>query len=79
MRELLEFIGQQPFSHRFYLAGGTALALQIGHRQSVDLDFFSETDEVSPQTQTVTTQACHFDRREKSLVSNFYLAGRQKK
>lgn len=25
----------------YYLAGGTALALQIGHRISVDLDFFS--------------------------------------
>lgn len=25
----------------FYLAGGTALALQIGHRKSIDLDFFS--------------------------------------
>lgn len=24
----------------FYLAGGTALALQIGHRKSIDLDFF---------------------------------------
>lgn len=32
------------FSHftKFYLAGGTALALQIGHRVSVDFDFFSE-------------------------------------
>lgn len=30
------------FSHfeDFYLAGGTALALQIGHRRSVDFDFF---------------------------------------
>lgn len=27
---------------RWYLAGGTALALQTGHRQSVDLDFFTE-------------------------------------
>lgn len=26
----------------FYLAGGTALALQIGHRMSVDFDLFSE-------------------------------------
>lgn len=26
----------------FYLPGGTALALQIGHRDSVDFDFFSE-------------------------------------
>jgi hypothetical protein len=25
----------------FYLAGGTALALQIGHRMSVDFDFFT--------------------------------------
>ncbi len=26
----------------FYLAGGTALALQIGHRMSIDFDFFSK-------------------------------------
>lgn len=26
---------------KFALAGGTSLALQIGHRQSIDLDFFS--------------------------------------
>ena len=26
---------------RFYLAGGTGLALQMGHRLSLDLDFFS--------------------------------------
>lgn len=28
----------------FYLAGGTALSLQLGHRKSVDFDFFSEND-----------------------------------
>ena len=28
---------------RFYLAGGTGLALQFGHRRSDDLDFFSAT------------------------------------
>ena len=28
----------------FYLAGGTALALQIGHRVSVDFDLFCEGD-----------------------------------
>ena len=28
----------------FYLAGGTALALELGHRISVDLDFFSRTN-----------------------------------
>ena len=28
----------------FYLAGGTALALEFGHRISIDLDFFSRSD-----------------------------------
>ena len=28
LRELLIEIGQEPFSRRFYLAGGTALALR---------------------------------------------------
>jgi hypothetical protein len=28
----------------FYLAGGTGLALQIGHRVSVDFDFFCDTE-----------------------------------
>jgi len=32
------------FKRDFYLAGGTALALQIGHRVSVDFDFFTEKD-----------------------------------
>ncbi len=27
---------------KFYLAGGTAIALQFGHRKSIDLDFFSQ-------------------------------------
>ena len=31
-----------PFISEFYLAGGTGLALHLGHRFSVDLDFFSE-------------------------------------
>src|SRR3990167_5009838 len=26
---------------KWYLAGGTALALQVGHRKSLDLDFFT--------------------------------------
>lgn len=31
----------QKFSPDFYLAGGTALALQYGHRRSIDFDLFS--------------------------------------
>src|SRR3989344_7732678 len=29
---------------RFYLAGGTAVALYLGHRDSVDFDFFTTKD-----------------------------------
>ncbi|MCL4868563.1 MAG: nucleotidyl transferase AbiEii/AbiGii toxin family protein [Anaerolineae bacterium] len=46
LRDLLLEIGQQPFAQRFYLAGGTGLALQIGHRMSNDLDFFSSEDDL---------------------------------
>jgi hypothetical protein len=37
---LLKEIMAIPELSGFNLAGGTALALQIGHRKSVDLDFF---------------------------------------
>ena len=50
LRELLCFIGQCAFVERFYLAGGTALALRLGHRQSIDLDFFSNVDTVTRPT-----------------------------
>jgi hypothetical protein len=33
-------LGQLPAVAPFYLAGGSAVALHLGHRQSVDLDFF---------------------------------------
>ncbi len=38
--ELLKKIMEKPAFNGYYLAGGTSLALQIGHRISVDLDFF---------------------------------------
>lgn len=50
MQRLFIHIGEQPFSRRFYLAGGTALSLQIGHRRSIDFDFFSATDEVDEKS-----------------------------
>lgn len=41
-RAFLECIKLPLFQkNEWYLAGGTALALQVGHRQSVDLDFFT--------------------------------------
>jgi|GEM_PF-2376637 len=42
--ELIKIINNvsPDFLNRFYLSGGTALSLQIGHRKSEDLDFFSQ-------------------------------------
>lgn len=28
----------------FYLVGGTALSLRIGHRESIDIDLFNSSD-----------------------------------
>jgi len=38
---LLHRIQQDAFFNDFFLVGGTALSLQIDHRLSIDLDFFS--------------------------------------
>jgi hypothetical protein len=40
-RQGLAYLRHQAFVGDFYLAGGTALALQMGHRISTDLDWFS--------------------------------------
>jgi predicted nucleotidyltransferase component of viral defense system len=41
-RDILPFLAN--FKEEFYLAGGTALALQLGHRDSIDFDFFKKGD-----------------------------------
>ena len=56
-KKALDFLSKEEWLKKsnWYLAGGTALALQAGHRKSVDLDFFSEDR--------------NFD--EKKLLANF--------
>jgi len=46
IRHIWPTLARQPFIGQFYLAGGTALALRLGHRRSVDLDFFPIDREV---------------------------------
>jgi hypothetical protein len=41
LKELLGQLMQVPALHAFRLVGGTNLALQLGHRQSVDIDLFA--------------------------------------
>jgi hypothetical protein len=40
--ELLPFITE--FRHKYYLVGGTAISLHIGHRRSIDFDLFTNGD-----------------------------------
>lgn len=42
--ELLKTLSSKKYLNSFFLVGGTALALQIGHRLSIDLDFFTNAD-----------------------------------
>jgi predicted nucleotidyltransferase component of viral defense system len=46
MRLVLKEFSQSTIAKSFYLAGGTALSLQIGHRLSADLDFFSPSEDI---------------------------------
>lgn len=41
-QSLFDTLSGQDWIRLFYLAGGTSLALQIGHRRSIDFDFFTE-------------------------------------
>lgn len=38
--------------HQLYLAGGTALALQLGHRRSYDFDFFTQAEKIGESIHT---------------------------
>lgn len=64
--ELIQQIQADPFFESFVMVGGTALALQIGHRISVDIDFFTrksfdirETLEYLEQQYNFQTQYSH--------------------
>jgi hypothetical protein len=39
--DVLGLLGEQMATWGFYLAGGTALAIYLKHRRSVDLDWFT--------------------------------------
>lgn len=41
-KKVLADLAKIDWTKNFYMAGGTACALQLGHRRSIDLDFFSD-------------------------------------
>jgi len=46
-KQSLAILGKSGILSHAYLAGGTALALQIWHRYSYDFDFFTPNDKTS--------------------------------
>lgn len=69
-RALLPALGS--FKKDFYLAGGTALALQIGHRTSIDFDFFTEknfdTEELYEHIHEVLGEAVRTQESQNTLA-----------
>lgn len=43
-KKLFDIFSNSEFISNYYLAGGTSLAFQIGHRMSEDFDFFTSQD-----------------------------------
>jgi hypothetical protein len=74
---LQEFAEKRPdFMSVFYLSGGTALSLQLGHRESEDLDFFNQQ---SFQPEKIEQQLLSFGKLSDTELAkgtlNTYLAG----
>ncbi|MCX6791109.1 MAG: nucleotidyl transferase AbiEii/AbiGii toxin family protein [Candidatus Gribaldobacteria bacterium] len=70
----LAILGESKLLDTAYLAGGTALALQLGHRISVDFDFFTKKEFNEQET---TEQLANLpepfklDRKEKNTILGF--------
>ncbi|MBN1415504.1 MAG: nucleotidyl transferase AbiEii/AbiGii toxin family protein [Bacteroidales bacterium] len=69
--KLFETLSVRSFIKDFYLAGGTCLALQIGHRQSIDFDFFIPDDFNTSAVIARLTQAGNYEREneEKNTIN----------
>lgn len=68
----LKKLSKQVFLSQFYLAGGTALALQLGHRKSFDLDFFSGSKFSPREVEISLNKAGKFFRER---ISDYSLVG----
>jgi hypothetical protein len=55
LQGLLAALGELPELHLFYLAGGTALGLRLGHRRSQDLDFFANIETLTDELRHTIT------------------------
>lgn len=69
-KRLLEQIASSSLVKNFYLAGGTALALQLNHRKSIDLDWFSASPFSNRKIISVLSKLGNFklDQQEEGTI-----------
>ena len=75
--ELLRKLQSLPILNNTRLVGGTALALQFGHRKSVDLDFFGHIDvdslDLQEALQTIGTLTTLKDSKNIHILSLIHI------
>lgn len=69
---ILKSLMQEPLLNDFYLVGGTALSLQIGHRISVDIDLFTNVPFDSTMLSAELKQKYNF---KENLNRGYFLQG----
>ena len=60
--DLYDLLKTHDWLKEYYLAGGTGLALQIGHRESVDFDFFTSNEIIAGTLETYLGDIGEFRR-----------------
>ena len=68
-KDLLPLIGK--FKKKFGLVGGTAIALQIGHRESIDFDLFSPNEFTNSRLRRTFAQSGKKIETLRSLTGQF--------
>ena len=72
--DTLALLGKQPFLKNAYLAGGSSLALQLGHRRSEDFDFFSDQEFSTLEIKAELKKICKYTKDNetpKTMVGKF--------
>jgi len=65
-KKALALLSKCEFLDQAYLGGGTALALQIGHRTSIDLDFFISREFDAQRLLVSLEKVCAFELEKRS-------------
>lgn len=74
----IQLVSAIPTINHAYLAGGTSLALQIGHRISIDLDFFTQEKFDENLVATELSQLAEFKEQKRAWATVLGKVGKTK-